>query len=544
MASATLRLAATCISATLFLMLRASLAFQFGAKVVERPFLGKMYRFASSVALPAQPNPTPSFSISATTDYEVKEDILVIPFYKHAKELKEEAAIAAELKAAIPSLPPDLRETIASLLDEGIFKGDSGSKQVVRLVNSSLTMPKYVAFVGLGADQARDKVKPDLEVQVATRLGRSLGSIIKETRAKSVAIAVPSVLNNAGLTQLLLGLYDSLHLDMRYKKEADDPSKSTFSSLRLLGCKEVVARDAELTHQLTRTVASGVGLARDLVAAPPNSKTPQAIVDIAQAIANEHRLEINVLGEKECAERGMGGYLAVQQGSRHPPAFLHMVYRPTTPTAVVTKVALIGKGLTFDSGGYNLKAGAGSMIELMKFDMGGCAAVLGCAKTIAQLRPRYVEVHFISALCENMISAEAMHPGDIVRASNGKTIEILNTDAEGRLTLADALVYAESLGVDYIVDLATLTGACIAGLGEKVAGLYASNNELGKALEHAAQQADELLWPMPLVSSYKDSIRGNLADLKNIGGPKGGSITAALFLREFVNNTPWAHIGE
>lgn len=205
----------------------------------------------------------------------------------------------------------------------------------------------------------------------------------------------------------------------------------------------------------------------------------------------------------------------------------------------------MGKGLTFDSGGYNLKVGAGSMIELMKFDMGGCSAVLGAAKALSQLQPSGVEVHFITAICENMVSAEAMRPGDVLAASNGKTIEVLNTDAEGRLTLADALVYADNLKPHAIVDLATLTGACVVGLGDQMAALYANDDGLSEELTSAAQRTGEGIWRMPLHQDYKSQIKGTLADLANIGaaGRGGGSITAALFLQEFVGKeTKWAHI--
>jgi leucyl aminopeptidase len=199
--------------------------------------------------------------------------------------------------------------------------------------------------------------------------------------------------------------------------------------------------------------------------------------------------------------------------------------------------------LASHSGGYNLKVGPSSQIELMKFDMGGCAAVLGAAKAIAELQPDNLEVHFISAVCENMISAEAMKPGDILKTSNGKTIEVLNTDAEGRLTLADALVYAEKLEVDAMIDLATLTGACVMGLGNKVAAVYSADEEFRNSLMESSKRSEDKLWPLPLEASYKESVKSTIADLKNIAGIQGGgSITAALFLQEFVEKTPWAHI--
>ena len=168
--------------------------------------------------------------------------------------------------------------------------------------------------------------------------------------------------------------------------------------------------------------------------APANCATPLAIAELSRGIAKDHNLQCTILGQKECEAQNMGGYLAVQQGSLFPPQFIHLVYKPENPTGEVVKVALVGKGLTFDSGGYNLKTGSG--IETMKFDMGGCAAVLGCAIAIGQLRPKHVEVHFITAVCENMISAEAMRPGDVLVTSNGKTVEILNTDAEGQKELS------------------------------------------------------------------------------------------------------------
>jgi leucyl aminopeptidase len=236
----------------------------------------------------------------------------------------------------------------------------------------------------------------------------------------------------------------------------------------------------------------------------------------------------------------MGAYLGVAQGSELPPKFIHLTYRPSG--SVQRRVALVGKGLTFDSGGYNLKV-AGSQIEMMKYDMGGSAAVLGAARAIGELRPEGVEVHVIVASCENMISGGALHPGDILTASNGKTIEINNTDAEGRLTLADALVYACKLEPDAVVDLATLTGACVIALGEEIAGLWSSSDGLAEALVAAGQSGGEALWRMPLQSSYREGLKSPVADMKNTGPRPGGSITAALFLQDFVpKDLPWAHL--
>jgi leucyl aminopeptidase len=234
----------------------------------------------------------------------------------------------------------------------------------------------------------------------------------------------------------------------------------------------------------------------------------------------------------------MGAFLGVAQASDLPPKFIHLTYRPKgTPRR---KVAIIGKGLTFDSGGLNIKP-SGSGIEMMKTDMGGAAATLGAAKAIALLQPD-VEVHFISAATENMISGRAMHPGDILTASNGKTIEVNNTDAEGRLTLADALVYTDKLGVDAMVDLATLTGACIVALGDDVAGLWSDQDAIAQELTQAAQQAGEKVWRLPMEEKYFDGLKSVVADMKNTGPRAGGAITAALFLKQFVTTTPCAHL--
>nr|AUG32798.1 leucyl aminopeptidase [Paulinella longichromatophora] len=288
------------------------------------------------------------------------------------------------------------------------------------------------------------------------------------------------------------------------------------------------------------SICSGVELARQLVSTPANKLTPQALADTAGNIARDFGLELKILGRDECEALGMGSYLGVAQGASTPPKFIHLTYYPNGP--VKRRLVLVGKGVTFDSGGYNLKVGT-SQIEMMKYDMGGSAAVLGAAQSIGELQPKDVEVHIIVAACENMISGSAIHPGDIVTASNGKTIEVNNTDAEGRLTLADALVYACCLKPDAVVDVATLTGACVVALGDQIAGLWSPNDDLASQLVDAGLEAGELLWRMPLHSPYKQSLLSTIADMKNTGARPGSSITAALFLKEFVaDGVDWAHL--
>ena len=326
----------------------------------------------------------------------------------------------------------------------------------------------------------------------------------------------------------------SAYKDNRFNSKRDD--KKVLKEIEFLNLNKF----KNINFIETEYICEGVELARRLVAAPPNSLTPLEMSIQASKIAKDHGLEIKILEKNECEDLGMGAYLAVAKGSDLEPKFIHLTLKSKSP--VKEKIALVGKGLTFDSGGYNLKVGA-SQIEMMKYDMGGSAAVLGAAKALGAIKPDGLEIHFIVAACENMINGSAVHPGDVIKASNGKTIEINNTDAEGRLTLADALTYASNLKPDSIIDLATLTGAIVVALGNDVAGFWTNNNMMAKDLKTASSQAGEELWQMPLQKSYKDGLKSHIADMKNTGPRAGGSITAALFLEEFFDkNIKWAHI--
>jgi leucyl aminopeptidase len=412
------------------------------------------------------------------------------------------------------------------LLERRRFKGEPGECLVLDRWGQT---PGVVVLVGLGPADRFDS--PALRSACAAaakaiaRLGVSrLGLWMPGTDGD------PATAAEAMAEAVRLALYR----DQRFRSESDPTPP--LQELALLGLPE--ASDTALSH--VDPICSGVELARQLVAAPPNVATPQKLADTAAELARDFGLSFRLLERDECEALGMGAFLGVAQGSALPPKFIHLTYQPPGP--VRRRVALVGKGLTFDSGGYNLKV-AGSQIEMMKYDMGGSAAVLGAARAIAQARPEGVEVHMIVASCENMISGGALHPGDILTASNGKTIEINNTDAEGRLTLADALVYACRLEPDAIVDLATLTGACVIALGNEIAGLWSSSDGLAESLLKAARDGGEELWRMPLRSSYKAGLKSELADLKNTGPRPAGSITAALFLKDFVSEgLPWAHI--
>ncbi len=326
----------------------------------------------------------------------------------------------------------------------------------------------------------------------------------------------------------------SIFKDLRFN--SDPKQQRSPQELDLIGIPE------DAIHFISQVdpICSGVELARELVGAPPNDLTPSTLANKAIETAKEFNLDYKILERLDCEAQGMGAYLAVAKGSDLDPKFIHLTYKPKG--AIKRRIAIVGKGLTFDSGGYNLKVGA-SQIEMMKYDMGGSASVIGAARAIGEIAPIGTEIHFIVASCENMVNGSAVHPGDIVTASNGKTIEINNTDAEGRLTLADALVYACKLKPDSIVDLATLTGACVIALGEEIAGLWVNDDDLANELEKASSSCGEKLWRMPLQKSYKEGLKSMLADIKNTGPRAGGSITAALFLTEFIDDgISWAHL--
>lgn len=432
---------------------------------------------------------------------------------------------AVELTGDLATLDEKFTGILKELITEEEFKGKAGSRIVSRLGANSPV--RKVILVGLGTKEAWKLDTLRRSTAVVARAG-------KKQKCKTLGISLPMWNNDPATTAQAIaeGVQLALFQDNRFKSEPEDkgPLVELVDLLGLDGQEAAINR--------ANQICSGVILARHLVAAPANSVTPITMAETAEAIAREYSLQLEILEREECENLGMGAFLGVALATELPPKFIHLTYKPEgTPKR---KLAIIGKGLTFDSGGLNIK-GVGSGVETMKVDMGGAAATLGAAKAIAQLKPD-VEVHFISAVTENMISGHAMRPGDILTASNGKTIEVNNTDAEGRLTLADALVFTEKLGVDAIVDLATLTGACVVALGDDIAGLFSPDDALSAQLEKAAETSGEKIWRMPMEEKYFEGLKSGIADMKNTGPRAGGSITASLFLKQFVKDTPWAHL--
>ncbi len=432
---------------------------------------------------------------------------------------------AVDLTGELSTLNEKFAGVLKEIITEEEFKAKANSTISARVGTGSAV--RKVILVGLG--------KPDaLKLDTLRRAAAAVARVAKKQKSKTLGFNFPLWNNDPAATAQAIaeGVELALYQDIRFKSEPEDKG-SQIETVDLLGFGGQEAAIARANQ-----IVSGVILARQLVAAPANEVTPVTLAETAQAIAKDHGLQVEILEREDCEKLGMGAFLGVALASDLPPKFIHLTYKPEgTPKK---KLAIIGKGVTFDSGGLNIK-GAGSGIETMKMDMGGAAATLGAAKVIGQLKPD-VEVHFISAAAENMISGHAMHPGDILKASNGKTIEVNNTDAEGRLTLADALVFADKLGLDAIVDLATLTGANIIALGDDIAGLYTPDDGVAAQLEKAAEISGEKIWRMPMEEKYFEGLKSGIADMKNTGPRPGGAITAALFLKQFVKETPWAHL--
>jgi len=330
----------------------------------------------------------------------------------------------------------------------------------------------------------------------------------------------------------LLGLY---RFDRYKEKRNGDRALAALTLLAPTLRERAAVRQGLRAGELA---AEATCFARDLINEPANRVTATALADAARAIGREAGLTARIFDRAACRKMGMGAFLGVNQGSVEPPRFIHLAYQPGRRAR--RRVALIGKGITFDSGGLDLKTAEG--MERMKGDMSGAAAVLGVLKVLPRLRPA-VEVHGLIAATDNMPSGSATKPGDVLRAMNGKTIEVNNTDAEGRLTLADAIAYArQEVKPDEIVDIATLTGAASVALGSLCAAAMSNDTALQERVLAAGARAGERLWPLPMIDEYREGLRSEVADLRNTGPRPGGAITAGLFIREFAGSTPWVHL--
>ena len=403
---------------------------------------------------------------------------------------------------------------VSARLEAREFSGKKGDIAVVAAGDA--VAYDEIAFVGLGGEPTTETVRC-----AAGAAARSL----------KTAVTISTTLHRAcddGAAAVAMGLALGAY---SFDKHKSEPKPSQISTVLF-----VDGSDADLEAAAgAMIVADGVTLARDLVNEPAMYKSPETMANLASEIAAEVGLSIRVLDETEIESEGLGGLRGVSLGAANPPRLVELRYEPEGADAFL---ALVGKGIVFDSGGLSLKP-ANSMEE-MKTDMSGAAAVFGAMKAIARLNLA-VKVVGITPLTENMPGGAALRPGDVLHIRNGKTIEVLNTDAEGRLVLADGLSLAVEQSPDLIVDLATLTGACMVALGKKIGGLFGTDDAVTMVSE-AAEAAGERLWHLPLPEDYRKQIDSDIADMKNTGDRFGGAITAGLLLKEFTGDGPWAHL--
>ena len=449
----------------------------------------------------------PQFATSRSTFSDLDADLVAIPVYEDQRDDYEavDVVVAGDLKAAF---------------DRGEFTG----KTCELLATQSTTGHRQrLLLVGAGR-------RSDLNAERARRIGAAVTLAARQQRRARVGIALtdgwPESLVESVAEGAVLGNYDNGHL--KSKPEG-----------RFFVTRVEIAASRDIADSVRRgeRVGEATNAARVLINEPGNRLTPRDFVARGQALLSLPNVTTDVLDEKRLEELGMGLLLGVARGSAEPPRMLVARYEPdgAPPSPVL---GLIGKGITFDTGGISIKPADG--MERMKDDMAGGAAVIGALRSIA-LEQLPLRVIAIVPSTENMPSATATKPGDVHRGASGLTVEINNTDAEGRLILGDALWYAKQLGATHLVDVATLTGACIVALGKITTGLFATDG-WSEVLQQAAQRGGERVWPMPLFEEYRESLKSEIADLLNSPGRPAGAITAAMFLKEFVGNTPWAHL--
>jgi leucyl aminopeptidase len=445
-------------------------------------------------------------------------------------------------KSVDEALGGGLREAAKSESFEG------KSQQSLVLWTGGKLPAKRVMVLGLGA-------KGDLGAPGLRDAAAAAAQLANKVGAKQVAFVAP-LLGGGKLAQSVQyaveGVVQGMYKFARYLTGDDAkkvPSLTTFGILtdakgKKLGAAQ--ARQVKEAIERGQAIAAAVCKARDLVNEPAGTMTPAQLAAEAQAIAARHKtVSIKVLGPKQCEELGMGMFLAVARGSDEEPRFIHMTYKPGgkangKKAKGAKKIALIGKGLTFDSGGYSLKPS--QAMEDMKIDMSGAAAVISAMDAIATLGSPH-EVHVIAACCENLVSGRAYKLGDVLRSMDGTTVEINNTDAEGRLTLGDAITYVRAkIQPDEMFDFATLTGACMVALGPYTAGVMSDHERLAGSWLGAAERAGEEMWRLPLLPRLREQLKSPIADLRNTGDRYGGAITAGLFLKTFAKDTPWVHV--
>ena len=407
------------------------------------------------------------------------------------------------------------------LVDAGEITGKFG--ELTLLHHPAGMAAQRVLLAGAGKSEQFDGAAARKLAGIAVRF-------LKARSVKEAAFAAAPALAEAVVEGAILANFDP----DRYRTGDD---KKALDALRVVPTAE--AHGIESAVERGRIVAEAQNLTRQLVNEPANRLSPRQLAEAALHMAVAHGLEAEVLNQAQMEQLGMGALLGVAQGSAEPPVLIVIRYRPEGAPAGGPHLGLVGKGVTFDTGGISIKPAEG--MEKMKYDMAGGASMIGAMQALAQLKPAIPVTAFIPAV-ENMPGSRAQRPGDIVTTLSGKTVEVINTDAEGRLILADAITYARRQGCTHLVDAATLTGAIVVALGHIRVGLFCNDDAMRDRVLEAARAAGDRMWPMPLDDDYKDYLKSAFADLPNVGGRWGGAITAAMFLKEFAEDTPWVHL--
>lgn len=450
---------------------------------------------------------------------KIQVDALVVNLFEEVKQ--PGGATAAVDKA--------LGGAVSQLIDQGEIKGKLGEVTIIHTLGK---LPaRIVATAGLGK-------KEEFNLDKVRRVAGDFSRLLRKSNCHKVA----TVLHGAGTGSIepedsaaaitegsLLGLYNFT----RYKK----PEYEDLAEILIVEKQQNKLKAMEHGTGNGKIMAEAAIIARDMVNEPANQMTPARMAEIAEETANKYNLELKVFDSRDMESMGMGALLGVASGSSQPPKLITLGYKGN-PDSQKT-AGFLGKGVTFDSGGISIKPSEG--MGEMKDDMAGGAAVMAALAAIVRLKCQ-INVTAIIPAAENLPGGNALKPGDILKAMNGKTIEIISTDAEGRLILADALSYAVKQSLSPLVDLATLTGACRVALGTEYSGLFSNNQRLANAIVKAANKTGEKMWQMPLPEEYKEQNKSLIADIKNTGNRYGGAITAALFLAEFIDDVPWAHI--
>ncbi|GBF22751.1 cytosol aminopeptidase [Candidatus Gastranaerophilus sp. (ex Termes propinquus)] len=452
---------------------------------------------------------------------EIKSDMLVLGLFEDDKKLN--------------TLQKKVNEASGNIISDYVLKkegfepkfGESYVLQTFGKIGAD-----KILFIGLGK---KEEFTPDKLREVSAKAYKICSGTLNVKRVSMEIFSEPkSAVCHEATRAMYEGLCAGAYSFDKYKSKKK-PQK--INSIEILPSAQALEKDCQKAIEVSKVVCSALDFTKDLVNEPSDYATPTKIATMAQDFTKElPELEVHIYGKDELEKMGFGAFLAVSKGSAEEPKFVHVKYCPKSPKR---KVAIIGKGITFDSGGLNIKPPA-SMMN-MKTDMAGCACVLGTIRAVAQLKPD-VEVHALAAVCENMPGERAYKLGDVLVAKNGKTIELDNTDAEGRLTLADVLCYADELGVDEIVDVATLTGACVVALGNNISGIMGKNQRMVDKIIETGKRAGENLWQLPLMSDMQESLKSEVADMRNTGGRGAGSSVAGIFLSNFVKNKNWAHL--